>query len=139
MANEQVTRSFLGSGWGFPPEFNKAQKAVGMVASEDDIKQSLAILLATTQGERIMRPDYGCNLQELMFDSLNAGTRTYIKDLITTAIIRNEPRVSLDRVDFDTSNYLEGYVNISIDYTIRDTNTRANLVYPFYLEEATNR
>jgi len=139
MANRKVNRSFIGTGWGFPPTFLKEEKAVGLVADEEDIRQSLAILLATTQGERIMRPEYGCNLHNLMFDSLNTGTRTYIEDLIKTAILRHEPRVSLNSIVFDTSNYLEGYVNIEIDYTIRDTNTRSNLVYPFYLEEATNR
>ena len=132
-----ITTSFLGTGWGFPPEFSNMSNQVGMLSNEDDIQSSLQILLATTQGERVLRPDYGCNLDELIFESLTATFKTYIKDLIATAILYYESRIDVNKIELNDTGEIEGRILISIDYTIRSTNSRYNLVYPFYINQAT--
>lgn len=129
--------SFLGTGWSFPPEFDKAKKTVVMTSDELDIKKSLEILLATRLGERIMQPTYGCNLEELMFKPLNTTLKTFVVDLIETAILYHEPRIDVENIDIDPTNKLQGELLIVIDYRIRATNSRANLVYPFYKAEGT--
>ena len=99
MSNEKnMTTSFLGSGWSFPPEFSRKRPGVVMVADETDIKQSLQILLSTALGERIMQPKYGCNLDDLLFEPLNTTVRTYIRGLVKQAILIYEPRISLNDV-----------------------------------------
>jgi phage baseplate assembly protein W len=85
-----------------------------------------------------MQPTYGCNLDELVFESLSSTTRSYIRDLVKTAILYFEPRIKLNKVDLDDSRDLEGVILISIDYTVRTTNTRFNYVFPYYINEGTN-
>jgi uncharacterized protein len=131
-----MSRSFLGTGWGFPPEFAKIPPQVGMISDETDIQSSLEILLSTRQGERVMRPDYGCNLDELVFEPLTTTFKTYIIDLIQTAILYHEPRIDINQINLDDTGELEGRIIISIDYTVRTTNSRFNFVFPFYKNEA---
>ncbi len=127
-------RSFLGTGWGFPPTFTRGSRGVEMIKGEDDIRSSLHILLATEVGERVMQPRYGCNLHRLLFEPLDLTLQTYMKDLIETAILYFEPRIVLDDVTFELFSE-EGRIDITVDYTVATTNTRNNFVYPFYLEE----
>lgn len=131
----ESTKSFLGKGWSFPPEFNRGSKNVKMLEDEADIKSSLEILLSTRLGERVMVPSYGCNLDELLFKPLNLTIKTYVTDLIKTAILYHEPRIDLNKVEIDPSDELNGVLLIKLDYTIRTTNSRKNMVYPFYKEE----
>jgi len=130
-----TSKSFLGRGWGFPPEFNRATKAVNMLEDEADIKSSLEILLSTRLGERVMVPDYGCNLDELLFKPLTLTLKTFVIDLIKTAILYYEPRIDLNKIDIDPTDELEGVLLINLDYTVRATNSRKNMVYPFYKAE----
>ena len=130
--------SFLGTGWSFPPEFNKQLNEVEMSSEEKDIKESLIIILSTRVGERIMHPDFGCNLDELIFAPINLSLLTYVKDLIETAILYFEARIDLDTVNIQTNNEIEGELLIELNYTIRATNSRRNLVYPFYRGEGTD-
>lgn len=127
--------SFLGTGWGFPPEFDKGTKSVNMLIDEEDIKSSLEILLSTRLGERVMVPDYGCNLDELVFKPLNLTLKTYIIDLIKTAILYHEARIDVNKISINPANELNGELLINIDYTVRSTNSRKNMVFPFYKEE----
>src|SRR3546814_3777266 len=90
---DKLHQSFLGTGWGFPPEFDSQHGSVGMLSDSDDIRSSLEILLSTRPGERVMLPDYGCNLNELLFEPLTTTMKTYMKDLIETAI-RSEEHTS---------------------------------------------
>lgn len=131
----EANKAFLGRGWSFPPEFNKATKEVKMLKMEADIKSSLEILLSTHLGERIMLPDYGCNLDDLLFESLNLTVKTYVIELIKTAILYYEPRIDVNKIEIDPTNELEGVLLVKIDYTIRTTNSRRNMVYPFYKQE----
>jgi uncharacterized protein len=130
-----IRKSFLGTGWGFPPAFSNAAGSVGLLVNEDDIQSSLEILLTTRQGERVMRPDYGCNLNELVFEPLTTTFKTYIKDLISTAILYYEPRIEVNKIALDDTGELDGKILISIDYTVRATNSRFNFVFPFYKSE----
>ena len=102
-----------------------------------DINKSLAILLSTRLGERIMLPSYGCNLEELLFQPLDVTLKTYIQEMIKTAILYFEPRIDTHSVSLDTTNELSGEILINIEYTVRITNSRANMVFPFYKTEGT--
>jgi hypothetical protein len=129
--------NFLGKGWSFPPTFNKQLKTVEMVEKVQDIEQSLQVLLSTAIGERIMQPRYGCNMNDLLFESLDTGTKTMIIDRIQTAILFFEPRIEAKKIELNTQNELEGEVLVEIEYIISSTNSRYNFVFPFYLKEGT--
>ncbi len=128
---------FLGTGWGFPPTFDKTRASVDMIADENDIHSSLHILLSTEIGERVMQPTYGCNLHAQLFEPLDTTLKTYIKDLVWKATLYHEPRIKVDKLNLVTYPE-EGRLDIEIDYTIRSTNSRYNYVYPFYIDEASN-
>jgi uncharacterized protein len=130
--------AYIGVGWSFPPRFDKQKRKVEMLKDEADIKSSLEILLSTRIGERIMQPLYGCNLDTMVFEGINLTMKTYLKELITSAILYYEPRIHLDSVEIDDSNQNEGVLMIILNYTVRVTNSRYNFVYPFYKNEATN-
>ena len=127
--------TFLGVGWAFPPAFDATSRAAVRVAAREDIEQSLRILFSTTPGERVMQPTYGCDLRFMVFEELNESTLTDVKDAIERAIRFFEVRITLNRISIDESDWTEGLLRIGIDYTIRATNTRNNLVFPFYLRE----
>jgi hypothetical protein len=131
-------KSFLGTGWGFPPEFSRSLKKTTMLSDEEDIKSSLEILLTTRLGERVMVPEYGCNLDILIFETLDRTLITYITDLIETAILYHEPRIDLIKITISETDPLEGKLVIAIDYKVRATNSRTNVVFPFYKEEGTD-
>lgn len=131
-------RAFLGRGWSFPPQFDKAAKGLVMLEEEKDIESSLEILLSTKLGERVMQPTYGCNLDNMVFESMNLTMLTYMKDLIENAILYHEPRIDLEKLEIDTSNQNEGVLLIVLHYIVRTTNSRYNYVYPYYINEGTN-
>jgi len=131
--------SFLGTGWSFPPTFDRESGQVEMVSELVDIKQSLDILLSTSLGERVMVPDYGCNLDDYMFESLNNSLIGLIKHHVENAILFNEPRIIAEKVDVtqaDSMNLIEGRFTINVEYRIPETNSRYNYVYDYYLNEA---
>ena len=131
-------KSFLGRGWYFPPRFDQQGRQTAMVSGEDDIKQSLKILLSTSPGERIMQPLYGCGINQLVFENITESTITEIKDLVERAILFFEPRVDLKNIDVGVDDIYEGKLALSIEYSVRATNSRNNMVYPFYFKEGTN-
>ncbi|TAJ12207.1 hypothetical protein DMA11_13735 [Marinilabiliaceae bacterium JC017] len=133
-----VKKSFLGTGWNFPPSFRKDGITARMVSEEEDILQSLMILLATKPGERVHRPDYGCGIYGMVCENMNTSTLTLIEHTIEKAILLFEPRITLNNVKFDFGEERDGKLLILIEYTVRLTNTRSNMVYPFYFREGTN-
>ncbi len=135
--DNQVINNFLGTGWGFPPTFNAMEKSVEMLSGVDDIYSSLHILLTTMQGERIMQPRYGCNVEELVFEPLDTALKTLMIDKIETAILLYEPRITADSVSIKEQNDNSGLVLIQIDFTVKTTNSRFNFVFPFYKNEGT--
>lgn len=128
MANED----FLGQGWRFPFAFGES----GLAASSgpDSIRESILTLLRTAPGERVMRPNFGCGIHELLFSENNRTTATQLTIKVESALARFEPRISVDRVSVEPDADEESRMNISIDYTIRSSNRRENLVYPFYVQ-----
>jgi phage baseplate assembly protein W len=130
--------TFLGRGWSFPPTFNRSRPGVDMLEHEADIASSLEILLSTLPGERIMLPQYGCNLTELVFESLDTRMKTLMADKVESAILYHEPRIDLESVSLDDSRELEGVVLIEIIYRVKSTNSRFNFVYPYYKQEGTD-
>lgn len=142
MANDTYN-SFLGSGWSFPPEFRvlsetavdgttRQRGEVAMSVDEQDIAESLRILFGTTVGERFLNPNYGLNVQSLQFEPLTTTLRTFLKDRIKTAILIHEPRITVVALDVFSPDANEGSVAIVLEYEVRATNSRYNLVYPFY-------
>lgn len=129
---------FLGMGWGFPPSFVKAARTVEMTADEQDVFKSLEILLSTSLGERVMQPTYGCDLRRMLFEPLDASLTAYIKDLLRTAILYHEARIRLEQISL-RDLHEEGKLEITLDFTIRNTNSRYNLVLPFYRNEGVGR
>jgi phage baseplate assembly protein W len=127
-------KSFLGIGWSFPPAFDNASGAVQMLKGEDDIQSSLQVLLATRLGERVMQPLFGCNLDAMVFELLDTTLKTEMRNLIQKAILYFEPRINIDRIDIESTE-TNGLILITVNYVVRSTNTRGNLVYPFYLSE----
>ena len=128
--------SFLGTGWSFPPSFTRGGGEVEMVSGAEDVHQSLQILFATQLGERVMQDAFGCDLNGFLFEELDQALVNRIKAQISDAILYHEPRIKLDRLDVAESPREAGLILIGLDYTILSTNTRYNMVYPFYLSEA---
>jgi uncharacterized protein len=132
---------FLGTGWAFHDKlgvrFGPRGQAVQMASGLDDIEQSLYILLGTEPGERVMQPTYGCGLRALVFEHLDATRATELEDLVRRAVLHFEPRVELLAVHILTEELAEhGKLRLRLEYDVRGTNTRHNLVYPLYLAEA---
>ena len=127
--------SFLGTGWSFPPEFVLETGEMLMTSDEEDIEASLKILLGTAAGERFFNPQYGMDMHQILFEPMSTTLNTFLKDKARTAILIYEPRINLLSLELDTSEQTEGRVSIIIDYEIKATNSRFNLVYPFYTAE----
>lgn len=126
--------SFLGRGWSFPPTFDRTTATVVMVAGDHDIRDSLWIILSTNIGERIMLATFGSSLWSQVFTALTPTTANEIAHMVGNAIIQWEPRVQVEDVVVRAGTPA-GWLDITIQYLVSQTNTRSNLVYPFYLRE----
>ncbi len=134
---ETIDRSFLGTGWNFPPTFRREWYGVEMLTGEEDIRSSINIILSTITGERVMLPTFGCNLQPYVFEVMNVPNVAMIEKIVKEALIYHEPRIIVG--DLTSTPFPDrGVLEINIEYTIITTNTRYNYVYPFYINEATN-
>jgi phage baseplate assembly protein W len=129
---------FLGRGWSFPPTFNRNLPGVEMLTEEADILSSLEILLTTAPGERVLQPEYGCDMEELVFENVDTTTKTLVADKIENAILYFEPRIDLETVRLDDSREWEGVILIEVVFRVRTTNSRFNFVFPFYKNEGTD-
>jgi len=132
--------SFLGTGWSFPPTFGKAARGVLMVSGEQDIRQSLQILFSTLRGERIMLPGYGSALDTLVFDDLGPALMLRVRQLLLDAILFYEPRIEVTAADIavEADPDEHGTLLVRLSYRVRQTNTRSNMVFPFYRIEGNN-
>ncbi len=129
---------YIGTGWSFPPNFDNFLGGVVMVTGYDEIKQSLQILLNTAIGERVMLFGYGCDLKQWLFQPMNSNNIALIKDVVQDAINLYEARIAVNAINVLTDQLDNGVLMISIDFTLRTTNSRYNVTYPFYLEQATD-
>lgn len=125
-----MVQDFVGSGWGFPAAISRTG-AVRLFSGADDVDAAIRLILSTVPGERVMRPDFGCSMWELIFAPLTTSTLGQVEQAVREALDRWEPRIELDLVDA-TGEQATGTVLIEVSYRIRATNDRRNLVFPFY-------
>jgi phage baseplate assembly protein W len=126
--------AFLGVGWAFPLAI-AADGTVAIAAYEDDVRQSVLIILGTNYGERVMRPTFGAGLRDFVFAPLGVATIALVQKRVQDALIDFEPRIDVLAVDVTADRTTSGLLLIDVTYRVRATNTRTNLVYPFYLQE----
>ena len=125
---------FLGRGWNFPIHTNK-RGGIGFSEADEKIRESILIILGTAKGERVMRPDFGCDIHEYTFSVVNASTLTLMTSSVKEALVYHEPRIDVLQVTASTALIDKGVLELSIEYRVRATNTESNLVYPFYLKD----
>jgi phage baseplate assembly protein W len=135
---DSSTATYLGKGWDFPPSFLKKRGEVKIISDIEDIEKSLQTIITTRRGERVMRPLFGCDLTDKIFENLNATQINIMKNRVEEAIILFEPRIDVIKIGLDTQDILEGKFLIKVEFIIRATNTRRNIVFPYYLTEATD-
>ena len=129
-----MAKEFLGVGWTYPVG-TKMNGDIAMSQFEDDIREAIPIILGTAKGERVMRPDFGCGIHDLVFSPINTATITLVENSVREALTVYEPRIELIKVEALSDRAEEGKLLVNIDYRVRSTNSRFNLVYPFYLKE----
>lgn len=129
-----MAKEFLGTGWTFPIKTGPGG-AIAMSSAEDDIREAIRIILGTAKGERAMRPDFGCGIHNRVFSVINTTNLGIIETEVREALILWEPRIEVLSVAASAREAANGKLIIEIEYRVRATNTRFNLVYPFYLKE----
>ena len=129
-----MTRDFLGTGWAHPVGTDY-QGDIELSSAEDNIRQSVRIIIGTAKGERVMRPDFGCEVHDYVFAAADPATLSMIEDAVEDALVQWEPRIDVERVEAAPDEDNPNRVLVEIDYWVRETNSSANMVYPFYLDE----
>jgi phage baseplate assembly protein W len=128
-----VSKRFLGRGWAFPVEVG-LDRRVPYAQEEAKIQQSALIILGTARGTRVMRPDFGSRLHELVFAPMNASTKALVARYATDALVQWESRLDVLRVNVEEDRGAESTLVVEVEYRVRSTNSVFNLVYPFYLK-----
>lgn len=128
-------KAFLGRGWAWPVRLDPRTGLVASVAYEEDIRQSMRIILETSPGERAMRPNFGCGIHDLVFEAMDSTTMQRIRSTVEEALRRCEARIDVLGVGVDESATPEGRLLVEIDYRVRKTNQTGNFVFPFYFRE----
>ncbi|PCI93945.1 MAG: phage tail protein [Flavobacteriales bacterium] len=131
-------KEFLGSGWAFPVTFSKGNLELSLTHYEDNINDSIDIILKTHIGERCLEPKFGTGLNRFLFDKMDETLKGGIMETVKFSLLDNEPRIDVKNVLVTFSEELKGTVLIEINYIYIKTNTRHNYVYPFYIQEGTN-
>lgn len=127
--------SFLGVGFKFPFQVTPRGR-LAIVRAETRIEESICLILGTRPGERLMQPQFGCGVHDLLFAPNTPATRARAADLVRRALVANEPRIDVLRVDVDHNQAEPNVLLARVDYQIRSNNAIGNLVYPFYITEA---
>tara|TARA_B100001093_G_C26366961_1_gene817053 strand:- start:136 stop:552 length:417 start_codon:yes stop_codon:yes gene_type:complete len=135
---DEIENSFLGKGWAFPPTFKKNSGDIEMSTEYVDIKESLEIYFGTRLGERIMRSDYGSVIHELFFKSSNNSSLRSVELSLERNLRQFEPRIIVESVKAERLDVDGGLINFNVNYVVRSTNIRDNIVFPFYINEGTN-
>ena len=125
----------VGRGWAFPACFRAPNSGPDVEDGDALIQQSLYLLLNTQTGERALNAEFGSGLYHFMFQELSPLALTELKQEIATAILEHEPRIKLLSIEFDTQRAYEGLLNIVLEYSVKQTNARSNMVFPFYISE----
>ena len=132
-------KDFLGRGWAFPVEPDPRTGRVAGVEHEDDIRQSIRIILETAPGERVMRPNFGCGIHELVFTAVDSTAIQLIRSTVDESLRRCEARIDVLAINIDEEATLDGHLLVEIEYRVRKTNQTGNLVFPFYFREGGQR
>lgn len=135
MRQREEVKAFLGTGWKFPISVDEATGRIRMSSGEENIEESVRVILGTAKGERMMEPEFGCNLFHYAFENVNYTTLYAMKNEVENALIRWEPRITDIQAEVSDERIGEGVLLIYISYVIRATNNPYNLVYPFYINE----
>lgn len=135
MEDGNWARDFLGKGWKFPVGVDPATGRVLSASSEEDIQEAVRMILLTGKGERMMRPEFGCNLRGFAFDHMDYTTQTQMEREAQEALIRWEPRITDVQVRMEQDPGEDGRLLIHVSYVVRATNNPYNLVYPYYINE----
>ncbi len=128
-----MSKEFLGTGWAYPVTVEGPKGPIQQSSHEQNIAESIDIILSTAPGERVMHPDFGCRIHELVFAQNNIGTAGLAEFYVRDALIRWEPRIDLDAVEVNADPTDPAQLLITIRYRVRKTDSQFNLVYPFYL------
>jgi len=131
--NEQ--KDWLGRGWAYPVQVDRLTGGVAVSEFEDDIHQAIRIILGTARGERVMRPDFGCGIHELVFEIMDTTTLTRVETTVRECLTKYEARIEVLGVAVNPFYAAEGKLLVEIDYRVRRTNQIGNFVYPFYFRE----
>jgi uncharacterized protein len=134
MATATTRRPFLGLGWKFPLQVTP-RGAIATASEEQRIEESILIILSTAPGERLMLPDFGCGIHDLVFAPNDSGTVSRVVDLVRRSLTTYEPRIDVLDISAEVSEAQRNLLLIRIDYRIRDNNSMKNLVYPFFITE----
>ena len=129
--------TFLGTGWSFPPRFERS--GVQMVSAEQDIVESLHILFGTQRGERLFEPRYGLDMHTQLFEPMSTTMRTLLEERVKVSILIYEPRIEPLAVRVGSPDPHSGELHIELDYKVRATNSRYNLVFPFYQSDSNEK
>lgn len=129
------TKAFLGRGMKFPPTIDTATGKFKMAYYEEDIKESIYIILMTQKGERVMLPEFGCNIQDYIYQLPNTTYLNLLKVEVLNALTKWEPRITQITIDIDISQLLDAKVIVSVSYVVKSTNSEDNLVFPYYLNK----
>ncbi|MFN8529058.1 MAG: GPW/gp25 family protein [Anaerolineae bacterium] len=127
-----TTTSITGRGWAFPPRLNDRDR-IATVQDDTEIQQAIYIIIFTAPGERVMRPDFGCEIHDLIFEPANDLTAATAERYVTEALNRWEPRINLTSVKVTPGGTEYGELLIEVEYTLKDQIDKRSLVYPFYL------
>jgi hypothetical protein len=125
----------IGTGVGFPLRVD-ARGGLKLVSDDEDVREAIVLILSTAQGERPMRPEFGCGIHDYVFDTIDPHTMGRLEYEVRVSLDRWEPRIDVMDIRFDLARAAEGLVAIELDYRLRATNDLRNLVYPFYLVPA---
>ncbi|TBL80770.1 GPW/gp25 family protein [Paenibacillus thalictri] len=133
-----MSKQFLGKGWKFPIEVDKTTGRIKQSSYEEDIAEAIRVIIWTSRGERLMRPDFGCGIDRFLFEGNDDKTLSLIEAEVEEAIRTWEPRVHEVTVRVERDGKQEEKLLIEVQYEVRSTNNLFNQVYPFYLYEGSN-
>lgn len=128
-------RAFLGNGLRFPVEVDAVTGRFRESSCEENIKESIFLIVMTRKGERLMRPDFGCDIHQYMFDTIDYTVLARMRQAVKDSLVRWEPRIADIEVQIQDRVLEENALEIAITYRVRTTNSPFNLVFPYYLEE----
>ncbi len=134
-----MENSFLGKGWSFPPRFEARGARLKVEEGSQNVHKSILLILTTELGERPLNPNFGSSLSQYLYEPISDRLVNELSDSVEKAILRHETRIELNQVEITTDDLDAGLLRINVQYTLKATNSRYNLVYPFYLNESSQR